>query len=121
MTRSGEAIHGPVAVILGSLVLIHDSHRYRRSQRDPEFRARLDFHAVLFIARGGDGGLAGAAARQLGLDVLFCEGEEGRHAVDDDADGEAVRFAISRVTQSAHGRAVQCIAVGTAAALTCGL
>lgn len=93
---AGEHVHGGVAVVLGALVLVEDEHADGGAQGDAGLGAGLDLHAVLFVARGRDGGLAGAAAGHLRLDVGLGEGHAGRAAVDDAADGAAVGFAIAR-------------------------
>lgn len=95
MTRPRVQIHRLIPIILRPLILIQHHHRNRRAQRHPKLGARLDLHAVLLVAGRGEGGLPGAAARHLRLDVGFGEGKAGGAAVDDAAHGAAVGFAIA--------------------------
>lgn len=90
-----EAVHGGVAVVARALVLVEDEHADGGAERDAGLGARLDLHAVLFVARRRDGRLAGSAARHLRLDVGLGQGHAGRAAVDDAADGAAVGLAIA--------------------------
>ncbi|KAL9576263.1 MAG: hypothetical protein Q9212_007246, partial [Teloschistes hypoglaucus] len=62
---------------------------------EAEFGAGLDLDTVFFVAGSGEGGLAGAAAGHLRLDVGFGEGKAGGAAIDDAADGETMGFAIA--------------------------
>ena len=88
---------------LWPLVFVHHHHADGRPEGDAELGAALDQHAVLLVARGRDGALAGAAARHLRLDVVLGELHARRAAVDDAADGAAVRLAIAGVVSSGLG------------------
>lgn len=74
------------------------------------FCAGLDFYAVFLVAGRGEGGLARATAGHLGLDVVFGEGEAGRDAVDNAADGAAMGFAVGcyaeELAECRHGGGV---------------
>lgn len=80
---------------LGALVLVEHHHADGGAEGDAKLGARLDQDAVLFVAGGRDVALAGATARHLGLDVVLGELHAGGDAVDDAADGAAVRLAIA--------------------------
>ena len=95
MTGAGVQVHGAVAVVLGSLVLVHDAHANGGTQGDAKFSARLDLDLVLLIARCGDGALSRSASGHLRLDVGLCELHARRHSVDNASDTEAVRLAIT--------------------------
>ena len=95
MTGTRVQVHGAVAVVLGSLVLVHDAHANGGAQSDAKLGARLDLDLVLFIARRRDGALSRSASGHLGLDVGLGELHAWRHSVDDAADTEAVRLAIA--------------------------
>lgn len=92
---AGVHVHGGVAVVLGALVLVEDEHADGGAEGEAGLGAGLDLYAVLLVARGRDGGLAGAAARHLRLDVGLGEGHARGAAVDDAADGATVGFAIA--------------------------
>jgi hypothetical protein len=51
MARSGEEVHGAVAVVLGSLVLIQDHHADRSAQGDAKLGAGLDLHFIFLVSR----------------------------------------------------------------------
>jgi hypothetical protein len=95
VTGAGVQVHGAVAVVLGSLVLVHDAHANGRAQGDAKLGARLDLDLVFFIARCRDGALSRSASGHLRLDVGLCEFHARRHSVDDASDTEAVRLAIA--------------------------
>jgi hypothetical protein len=95
VTGTGVQVHGAVAVVLGSLVLVHDAHANGRAQGDSKLGARLDLDLVLFIARCRDGALSRSTSGHLRLDVGLCELHARRHSVDDASDTEAVRLAIA--------------------------
>lgn len=103
MTRSRVQIHRAIAIILRSLVLIHDAHANRGAQGNAKLGTGLDLNFVFLVARGGDGALSRATACHLGLDVGFGQLHAWRHAVDDAAHAEAVRFAIAVEERSAGG------------------
>lgn len=92
MAGAGVQVDGLVAVVLGALVLVGHGEEDGRAERAAVLDARVDRHAVLFVARRGDGGLAGAATVELGLDVGFGEGDVRGAVVDDARDGLAVGF-----------------------------
>lgn len=96
MTGPGVQVHCAAAIVLGSLVLVANNHGNGRAQGVAEFGPRLDLDAVLFVARRRQGALAGSPPGHLRLDVLLGQGHARRAAVDDAADGAAVRFAIAR-------------------------
>lgn len=83
---SGEHVHGRVAVVLGSLVLVQDQHADRCAQRHAELGAGLDLDTIFLVTRGGNCGLAGATSRHLGLDIVFSQEHARRAAVDYAAD-----------------------------------
>src|SRR5690606_28410019 len=58
-------------------------------------RPRKDFHLVCLFVGGGELALAGAAAVELGLDLLFGYGQAPRAAVHYHADALAVAFSES--------------------------
>lgn len=95
MAGAGEEVHCAVAVVLRPLVLIADHHSNWRAQCHTKLCARLDLDSVLLVARGRQGALAGSAAGHLRLDVALGELHARRAAVDDTADGAAVRLAIA--------------------------
>lgn len=102
MAGARKHVHGAVAVILGALVFIPDDEPYGCPECDAEFGAGLDLHPVFLIAGGGEGGLAGAPAGHLGLDVGFGELHARGAAIDDASYGEAVRFAVAgRIVRTA--------------------
>jgi hypothetical protein len=86
MTGPRKAIHRVIRIVFGSLVLVHDAHGNGSAEHDAIFRAGIDLHAVLFIARRRDSALAGSSTCELGLDVRLVEGETWRAAVDYDSD-----------------------------------
>lgn len=94
--RAGVQVHGGVAIVLGALVLVEDEHADGRAQGDAAFGSGLNLNTVFFVARGRDGGLAGAAAGHLRLDVGLGEGHARRAAVDYAADRAAVGLAIAK-------------------------
>lgn len=95
MAGARVQVHCAATVVLGSLVLITDHHANWRAQRDAKLCARLDLYSVLLVPRGRQGALPGTATGHLGLDVVLGELHARRAAVDDTADGAAVRFAIA--------------------------
>lgn len=103
MTRARVQVHGAVAVVLGALVLIHDTHANGGAQRHTELGARLDLNAILLVARGCDCALSRTAAGHLGLDVGLAELHARRTAVNNAADGKAVRLAIAAWRVSSAG------------------
>lgn len=88
-------VHCAAAVVLGALVFIAHHHSNRCAQRDAKLRAGLDLYSVLFVSRGRQGALPGTAAGHLRLDVVLGELHAWRTAVDDTANGAAVRLAIA--------------------------
>ena len=96
MAGSWVLVHGLVAVILLALVLVHDPDANWSAQCNAELCTGLDLHAVLFVAGSCDSGLAGSAARHLGLNVILGEGHTRRAAVNYGADGKTVGFTIAR-------------------------
>jgi hypothetical protein len=95
VTGAGVQVHGAVAVVLRSLVLVHDAHANGGAQGDSKLGARLDLDLVLFIARCRDGALSRSASGHLRLDVGLCELHAWRHSVNDASDTETVRLAIA--------------------------
>lgn len=89
---------------LGALVLVEHHHADGGAEGDAKLGARLDQDAVLFVTGGRDVALAGATARHLGLDVVLGELHAGGDAVDDAADGAAVRLAIAANSMLGNGR-----------------
>jgi len=51
MARSGIEVHGAVAVVFWSLILIQHHHADWSAQGDAKLGAGLDLHLVLFISR----------------------------------------------------------------------
>lgn len=95
MARPREQIHCASTVILRALVLIAHHHADWGAERDTEFGTGLDLDAILLVARRRERALAGTTSRHLRLDVGFGERHSGGHAVDDAADGAAMRLAIA--------------------------
>jgi len=95
MAGTRVQVHCAATVVLGPLILIADHDSNWSAQCNAELCARLDLDAILLIARGCQGALAGTAAGHLGLDIVLGELHTGRAAVDDTADRAAVRFAIA--------------------------
>ena len=81
-----------VAVVARTHVLVDDKETDGGSRGQPLEHARQDLHAVGFAALAGMARLAGAAAVQVHLDVVFDQGDARRHAIDDAADGRAMAF-----------------------------
>lgn len=95
VTGTRVQVHGAVAVVLGSLVLVHDAHANGGAQSDTKLGARLDLDLVLLIAWCCDGALSRSASGHLRLDVGLGELHARRDSVDDTSDTEAVRLAIA--------------------------
>ena len=95
MARPWVDIHSLVSIILLPLVLVHDAHANRRSQRNAKLSARLDFHPVLLIAGSCDCALTRSSARHLGLDVRLCEGHARRAAIHYAPHRQAVGLAVA--------------------------
>lgn len=95
VTRSGVLVHCAAAIVFRSLIFIHYSHADWGAQCNAKLCAGLNFDCVLFIPRSGDGALAGPSSRQLSLDIFLRELHARRAAIDDAADGAAMRFAIT--------------------------
>lgn len=95
MAGTGVQVHCATTVVLGPLILVANQHANWGTQCNAELCAGLDLDAILLIARGCQGALAGTAAGHLGLDVVLGELHAGRDTVDDTADGTAVRLAIA--------------------------
>ena len=81
------------AVIAAALVGVFDLQGDRRARRAAFEHAGEDAHRIRLLPLGGEFGLAGAAAIEIGLDVGFAQRQAGRAAVDDAADGRTVAFA----------------------------
>ena len=58
--------------------------------------AGQDFYRIGLLALGGEARLSGAAAIEIVLDVLDCQRQERRTAVDHAADRDPVAFAEGR-------------------------
>lgn len=101
VTGAGVQVHGAVAVVLGSLVLVAHHHANRSSQCNSKLRSGLDFNAVLLITRRRQSTLAGTSPGHLGLDVVLGEFHSWGAAIDDAADGAAVRFTVTEKRKSA--------------------
>lgn len=95
MTWPGVHVHSLVAVILRTLILVHDPDANGRSQRKTELCARLYLNLVLLISRCCNRGLTRPSSCHLGLDVGFGELQTRRAAIDDGSNAEAVRLAIA--------------------------
>lgn len=95
MAGTRVPVHCAAAVVLGALVFIAHHHSNWCAQRDTKLRAGLDLYSVLLVSRGRQGALSGTAAGHLGLDVVLGELHARRAAVDNTADGAAVRLAIA--------------------------
>lgn len=94
MTRSWVEIHGTIAVILWSLILVPDDQPDGRAEGDSEFRTRLDLDLVLLVARRRQSRLTWSAPCHLWLDVGFGELHARWHTVDNASDAAAVGLAI---------------------------
>ena len=81
---------------------------YRSVARAAKLASRSYSHAVLFVARGGDGRLARAAAAELRLDVGLDEGQAWRAVLDDAGDGLAV--GLAGAVRMEVSRLLSCIA-----------
>ena len=95
VTRARVQVHGAVAVVLGSLVLVHNAHANGGAQCDSKLGSRLDLDLVLLIAWCRNGALSRSASGHLRLDVGLGELHARRHSVDDTSDTKAVRLAIA--------------------------
>lgn len=115
MAGTGVEVDGLVAVVLGALVLVGDGEEDWGAESEAVFGAGVDGDAVLFVSGRGDGGLAGAAAVELGLDVGFAEGEVGRAVFDDARDGLAVRFTGTGEGRGKFSRLVYQLGIGEVA------
>ena len=102
---------GHLGVSLGARVFVLHPEGDRSAESTAFERAGQDLDGIGLLARGDDGGLAGAATVEVGLDITFGEGNPRGATVDDDADSASVRFApggdAEQVTKGvAHGRQV---------------
>src|SRR5690625_2215345 len=81
---------GDFAIVLGALILIVD-HEADGGAGAPPFKdAGLDCHAIGLAPLGRVAGLSGAPLVEPWLDIVFAQGNERRHAVDDTADRRPV-------------------------------
>ena len=122
MRGSREGVHRAAAVVFGPLVFVLDEESDGGAERDAEFGAGLDLYSVFLIAlkeywletglekerhrnayRCGKCALAGSSSSHLRLDIGFCELHSWWAAIDNTADGAAVRFAISGYIHSVMG------------------
>lgn len=95
MAGTRVQIHCAAAVVLWSLIFVANEHANWCTQRDSEFRSRLNFDSVLLVPWCRESTLTGPSAGHLRLDIVLREGHAGRAAVDNAADGAAMGFAIT--------------------------
>lgn len=91
----GPVYFGHLVVGFGTVVLVANEDGDGGAEGFSFEGAGEDFALVGFVAGGGDFGLAGAAAVEFDLEIGFGERDEGRAAIDDDADASSVGFTES--------------------------
>ena len=91
----GTVFFGHLGVGFGAVVLVAYQDGDRRAEGFPFKGAGEDFALVGLVTWSGDFGLAGTAAVEFDLEVGFGEGDEGRAAIDDDADATSMGFTES--------------------------
>src|SRR5690606_8181951 len=90
---AGAELRGDVRVVLAALVGVADQQRDRGAGGAALVDAGKDLHLVGLAPRRGVARLAGGAALQVVGELLRRDLQPGRTAVDDAADGRAVRLA----------------------------
>ena len=96
---TGPVLVLDLGIVLGALVDIVDHERNRRAGgrllagRFIQKHAGKDFDRVRFLPLGGEARLAGAAAVQIGLNVMLAQSDAWRATVDDAADRRPMAFA----------------------------
>src|SRR6266542_3194457 len=93
---TGTILLPHLAIVARSHVLVGDHEADRRAQRVPLVDAGHDLHGVGFLALADERALAGGAPVEVGLDVGLGQRQARRAAVDDGADGAAMRLAPRR-------------------------
>jgi len=91
----GTVFFGHLGVGFGAVVLVAYQDGDGRAEGFPFKGAGEDFALVGLVTWSGDFGLAGTAAVEFDLEVGFGEGDEGRAAIDDDADATSMGFTES--------------------------
>ena len=81
---SGTVLVAEVVVIAAALVAVAKDDAEGSAVGDALENAGPDFRQVFFLALGNELGLTGAAAAEVGQEVLDAERHSGRTAVDDD-------------------------------------
>ena len=87
---------GDIAVILAALVLIFYQKRNRGAGSFSLINTGQDFDGIRFTALCDETGSTGFAAIQFRLDIVFRQVHTRRAAIDNTANGRAVRFAERR-------------------------
>jgi hypothetical protein len=95
MTRSWVEVHCAAAVVLRSLILIPHDHGNWRSKCDAKLSARLDLDSVFLVSWCGESALARTSTSHLRLNVRLGQSHAGRTAINDAANGAAMRLAIA--------------------------
>lgn len=108
MAWAGEEVHRAAAVVLGSLILISHYHSDGRAECDAELCAGLNLNAVLLVTRRGQSTLARTSPRHLRLDIILSELHAWWAAINNTANGPAMRLAIA-VPLIRHRKELVCL------------
>mmetsp|Transcript_13891 Transcript_13891/g.37815 ORF Transcript_13891/g.37815 Transcript_13891/m.37815 type:complete len:206 (-) Transcript_13891:3-620(-) len=98
---SGTRHRVHLLVVPRPLILVFHHQAYGRAEGVAALGAREDGYKVFLVARRRQPALAGAAARELRLDVRLGELHARRHAIHNCPDSLAVRLTESRDTEDA--------------------